>query len=106
REEFARRAAALRWDANQPAAQLLMPCSLLAPRRYGDRSTDLWTTFNVVQEHLLRGGDRYAGFIPAEPDAFFPTHYVTNTTRPVGSLSEGQKLNKALWTLAEDFSRN
>jgi len=106
REEFARRAAALRWDANQPVTRLLTADKLLAPRRYGDRATDLWTTFNVVQEHLLRGGDRYAGYIPAEPDALFPTHYVTNTTRPMGSLPKGQRVNKALWNLAEDFSRN
>ncbi len=74
--------------------------------RYGDRGTDLWTTFNVVQEHLLRGGMRYAGYIPAEANQVFPTHFVRNTTRPVAGLNEGQRLNKALWTLAEEFSRN
>ena len=79
---------------------------LLEPVRYGDRATDLWTTFNVVQEHLLRGGTRYAGYIPAEASAIFPTHFVRNTTRPVGGIQEAQKLNKALWTLADEFSRN
>jgi len=59
-----------------------------------------------VQEHLLRGGTRYAGYIPAEANAIFPTHFVRNTTRPVGGIQEAQKLNKAVWTLADEFSRN
>jgi hypothetical protein len=106
RQDFARRAVALRWDAEQTATRLVTPNKLLAPVRYGDRATDLWTTFNVVQEHLCRGGIRYAGHIPAVAGAVFPTHFVRNTTRPVVSLTEGQKLNKALWALAEEFSRN
>ena len=106
RREFARRAVALRWDATQPVTRLMPANRLLEPVRYGDRATDLWTTFNVIQEHLLRGGTRYAGYIPAEANAVFPTHFVRNTTRPVGGLHEAQKLNKQLWTLAEEFSRN
>lgn len=106
RQEFARRAMALRWDAEQTPTRLLMPYRLLEPARYDDRATDLWTTFNVVQERLCRGGIRYAGSVPAAAGAIFPTHFVRNTTRPVVSLTEGQKLNKALWTLAEEFSRN
>jgi hypothetical protein len=106
RHNFAARAAALRWDADQPVTRLLNPDQLLAPVRYGDRETDLWTTFNVVQERLCRGGLRYAGHIPAAPDVVFPTHYLSNTTRPVGGLTQGQQLNKALWALAEEFSRN
>lgn len=106
RQEFARRAISLRWDADDTATRLVTPHKLLAPVRYGDHATDLWTTFNVVQEHLCRGGVRYAGNVPAAPGAVFPTHFVRNTTRPVVSLLEGQKLNKALWALAEEFSRN
>ena len=49
RVEFARRAAGLRWDAEQPVMKLLSPEKLLTPVRYGDAATDLWTTFNVVQ---------------------------------------------------------
>lgn len=29
-----------------------------------------------------------------------------NRTRPIGGLSEGQKLNKALWSLASEFASN
>ena len=49
RVEFARRAAALRWDADQPVTKLLSPEKLLTPVRYGDAAIDLWTTFNVLQ---------------------------------------------------------
>ena len=106
RQEFARQAIALRWDPEQTATRLLTPDKLLAAVRYGDRATDLWTTFNVVQENLCRGGIRYAGHVPAAAGAIFPTHFVRNTTRAVASLTEGQKLNKALWGLAEAFSHN
>jgi hypothetical protein len=106
RQDFARRAIALRWDAEDNATRLVTPHKLLAPVRYGDHATDLWTTFNVVSEHLCRGGVRYAGHVPAAADAVFPTHFVRNTTRPVVSLTEGQRLNTQLWALAEEFSRN
>jgi hypothetical protein len=55
---------------------------------------------------LIRGGDRYAGLVPATPGDATPTQFMRNTTRAVGGLQEGQKLNKALWQLAEEFSRN
>lgn len=99
RIEFARRAATLRWETTQPVTRLLSPEKLLTPVRYGDAGTDLWTTFNVVQEHLLRGGDRYMGYTEG-------MGVRRNTTRPVGGISEGQKLNKSLWELAGEFAHN
>ncbi len=99
RVEFARRAAALRWDADQPVTKLLSPEKLLTPVRYGDAATDLWTTFNVIQEHLVRGGDRYLAYTDG-------MGIRRNRTRPVASLTEGQRINKALWTLAGEFVNN
>lgn len=99
RVEFARRAAALRWDATNPVMQALSPEKLLAPVRYGDAATDLWTTFNVVQEHLARGGDRYLSH-------FEGAGIRRNRTRPVAGLVESRNLNKALWTLAGEFANN
>jgi hypothetical protein len=99
RQEFARRASTLRWEAEQPVTRLLASGALLRPLRYGDDKRDLWTTFNVVQEHLVRGGDRYMGYTAG-------MGIRRNTTRPVASLVLGQKLNKGLWQLAEEFSRN
>ena len=99
RSQFARRAAALRWDEHETVRQFLMTDRLLEPVRYGDANTDLWTTFNVVQEHLLRGGDRYRSASPS-------SHIRRNTTRPVASLHEAQSLNKSLWSLAAEFANN
>ena len=64
------------------------------------------TTLNVVQERIYRGGLSYAGNVPAAANAVFPTHFLRNTTRPVTGLTAGQHCNKALWSLAEEFSRN
>ena len=99
RVEFARRAAALRWDADQPVMKLLSPEKLLTPVRYGDAATDLWTTFNVLQEHLVRGGDRYLAYTEG-------MGIRRNRTRPVSGLTEGQRLNKLLWNLASEFANN
>ncbi|ACB74500.1 DUF932 domain-containing protein [Opitutus terrae] len=99
RVEFGRRAAALRWDPEQPVGRALSPEKLLAPVRVGDAATDLWTTLNVVQEHLLRGGTRYVAVIIGSP-------LRQNTTRPVGGLQHAQLVNKQLWALAEEFARN
>lgn len=78
---------------------VLSPDKLLAPRRYGDAATDLWTTFNVVQEHLVKGGDAYLA--PSERRGMR-----RNRTRPLGGLAEGRRINKALWTLAGEFALN
>jgi hypothetical protein len=99
RVEFARRAAALRWDADQPVMKLLSAEKLLTPVRYGDAATDLWTTFNVIQEHLVRGGDRYLAYTDG-------MGIRRNRTRPVASLTEVQRINKALWSLASEFANN
>jgi hypothetical protein len=99
RGQFARQAAALRWDADQPVMKLLGPEKVLTPVRYGDAATDLWTTLNVVQEHLIRGGDRYMGYTAG-------MGIRRNRTRGVAGIGEGQKLNNALWTLASEFANN
>jgi hypothetical protein len=99
RVEFAHRAARLRWGADHPVMKFLSPEKFLTPIRYGDAATDLWTTFNVVQEHLVRGGDRYLGYTE-------DMGIRRNRTRAVAGLGEGQKLNKSLWTLAGEFAQN
>lgn len=97
--EFARRAFALRWDSNQTVAKFYQPDRLLTSVRYGDSAPDLWTVFNRVQEHLVKGGDRYMGFTEG-------AGFRRNRIRPVSGLNEGQRLNKSLWSLAEEFARN
>jgi hypothetical protein len=67
------------------------PRELLVPRRPEDRKPDLWTTVNVVQENVIKGGVR-------------GTSEKTGRrvkTRAVGSVAEDVRLNRALWTLTE-----
>jgi hypothetical protein len=84
REVFA--TAALELKANKA----ITPAQLLAPRRSEDRKPDLWTTASVIQEHVIRGGDRGRGSTGRRM-----------TTRPVKSVGEDLRLNRALWTLTE-----
>ena len=39
-----------------PEAAPIRPEKLLCERRYDDKGNDLWTTFNVVQENIMKGG--------------------------------------------------
>jgi hypothetical protein len=59
-------------------------------RRQADMGNDLWSTFNVAQENILRGG------------------FVNGTTRrKVRSISNIQKdidLNQQLWELASNYA--
>lgn len=88
----------LKFDATIPVD----PSQVLAPRRRGDDEANLWATFNVVEENLTKGGLRYV--VPAhrnEEGIAVPARRAR--TREVKSLREDTKLNKALWTLAEEL---
>jgi hypothetical protein len=89
-EAFAGAAAVARWGDEVQAD----PRSLLTARRYDDKGGDLWTTFNRVQENLVRGGVRGT---TAEGKR--------RRVRAVASVTEDTRLNKALWHLAEEFRR-
>lgn len=91
---FAEAAHTLRFaDAEGEVTTPIQPTQLLTPRRMGDQSKDLWTTFNVVQEHVIRGGLRGVG-----RDADGRPRRLT--TRAVNGIDQDVRLNKALWTLA------
>lgn len=88
---YAESAALLKWDENEIEVSAER---LLSPRRFPDSSTDLWTTFNVVQENLIRGGIRYRNSDSRR----------RNSTRPVNSVSENSRLNTSLWKLTEKMA--
>ena len=73
----------------------LPPEEVLKPRRSEDQKPDLWTTFNRVQESILKGGIQTTA----------PTGRRTRT-RPVKSVDRDIKLNKALWTLAAKLAES
>lgn len=72
--------------------------ALLAPRRHEDKGADLWTTFNVVQENMIRGGLRGHNI-----DERGRGRRVT--TRAVKGIDGNVKLNRALWTLTEQMGK-
>lgn len=82
-------------DASGEVATPIQPRQLLGIRRTVDISPDLWTTMNVIQENVIRGGLRG---VQIDPETRQRRRV---TTREVGGIDQDVKLNKALWTLTE-----
>ena len=82
---------------DEPEKASIQPHQLLDERRYDDKGNDLWTTFNVVQENVMRGGLK--GTTRGSNGRLRRT-----TTRPVKALDRNIKLNQALWFLTEKMA--
>ena len=65
---------------------------LLAPRRWQDESGDLWTTYQRIQENLIKGG------LYGRNAKGGRTH-----TRAIKGIDGDVKLNRALWVMAENM---
>lgn len=92
---FARSALVLRYGEGEGVAPPpVTEREVLRARRASDQSGDLWTTFNRVQENMVRGG------MPGRTATGKRT-----TTRPVTGIDQGLKLNRALWVLAEEMRK-
>ncbi|HAW2909063.1 TPA: DUF945 domain-containing protein [Escherichia coli] len=72
--------------------QPVTTAQILTPRRYEDRQDDLWTTYQRIQENLLKGG------LPGRTEKGKRTH-----TRAVNGIDGDVKLNGALWVMAESM---
>jgi hypothetical protein len=81
----------------EPENAPVLPEQLLSERRYDDKGHDLWTTFNVVQENVMRGGLK--GIKRADDGRSRRT-----TTRPVKAIDRNIQLNQALWYLTEKMA--
>ncbi|MFC4160740.1 DUF932 domain-containing protein [Chitinimonas lacunae] len=88
-EVFASAALELKYDLTDHPAPVTA-LQLLQPRRWDDDQADLWSTFNRVQEHLVKGGLDGRS-----------VHGRRQTTRPVHGIDQNVRLNRALWLLAE-----
>lgn len=91
---FASAAALLRFEPAEGEAAPVTPEQINRARRLDDRAPDLWTTFNRVQENVIRGGLRARTAAGAR-----------QSTRAVTGIDQDVKLNRALWTLAEEMRR-
>lgn len=91
-QAFARAALELRYDPQENMP--IEPGQLNEARRFEDRGSDLWRTFNRVQENMIQGGlsgrNANGGRM---------------TTRQITGVSENVRLNRALWTLTEEMAK-
>ncbi|HBR1151855.1 TPA: DUF945 domain-containing protein [Klebsiella pneumoniae] len=88
---FAKAALAYRFgEEHQPITE----SQVLMPRRWQDEKSDLWTTFNTLQENLTKGGlsGRSA-------------QGKRSRTRAVNGIDGDIKLNRALWVMAEELQQ-
>src|SRR5579872_1306910 len=87
RLDLAAQALTLRFPNDMDGA--MQPSQLLVPRRAQDVGNDLWRTFNVLQENVMRGG--------------LVRRSVSNRltrTRGIRAIREDVRLNSALWEMA------
>lgn len=70
------------------------PDQIIQPRRREDAGQSLWTTYNTIQENMIRGG-LHGQKRNAEG------RIRRSQTRPVNGIDQNVTLNRALWTLAE-----
>jgi hypothetical protein len=85
--DLATKAHALRYE---PTEQIIAPQHLLYTRRTADLHPDLYTTFNKIQENLIKGGIR------GTKDGH------VKTIRAINSVNELDRINRQLWNLAEE----
>lgn len=82
-------------DSEGKVTTPITAAQLLRPRRSADQGNDLWKTFNVVQENVIKGGlhgvQRDEGGLRLR----------AVSTRQVKGIDQDVKLNRAMWQLAE-----
>jgi hypothetical protein len=85
-------------DANGEITTPVKPAQLLRAQRREDVGNDLWKTFNIIQERVVRGGITAFG-----RDA--ENRRRRTTTREITGIDQNLRLNKALWLLAERMAQ-
>lgn len=101
-EDFANEAAKLRLGDEGEAFNVLRS---IEARRPEDRSNDLWTIFNRVQETVVRGGfrrDNREATNAWTGEGRRPARFVR--TRELSAVDTTNKLNKQVWDLAESYA--
>jgi hypothetical protein len=92
---FAESAHGLRFaDAEGKVTTPITPAQLLAPRRREDVGSDLWRTFNRLQENVIAGG---VSAVQRDADG---RRVRGISTRRINGIDQDVRLNRALWELA------
>ncbi|EPT4935903.1 DUF932 domain-containing protein, partial [Escherichia coli] len=68
------------------------PEQIITPRRLEDKQNDLWTTWQRVQENMIKGG--LSGRSASGKNT---------RTRGITGIDGDIRINKALWMIAEQF---
>jgi hypothetical protein len=87
--------AALNAAYDEPEKAPIFPDRLLTERRIDDKGKDLWTTYNVIQENLMKGGLHGRSKTTGKPQR----------TRKINSIDKDIKLNKMLWILTTEMAK-
>jgi hypothetical protein len=89
--DFLNRATHVRWE-KIPVPQTLNLSEFLVRDRPEDEGKSVWTTFNVIQEKFVRGGQKYT------------TPKGRNMTmKQLKNFNHINKINTGLWELAETY---
>jgi len=97
---FATRGVAYRWPTNGPEVNAQQ---LVTPLRVSDMNRSLWTTFNVVQERLVRGGFN-ASFARLDDQGNPTAERSTRRIRKITGIAANERINTSLWNLAESVA--
>lgn len=89
RVALAKAALRLRWEEDKNPVD---EHDLLQYRRRSDKEHDLWTTFNVIQENLIRGG--------MSLDKKTRRNYGAKKVKDIQSIDKEISINKNLWDLS------
>lgn len=84
---FASAAHEVMFQGKNPTIQ---PNQLLIARRAADKGDDLWTTFNRIQENVIKGGLRGQS-----------ARGRRSQTRGITSIHRDKTLNQSLWSMAD-----
>jgi len=87
----------LRYKSNSDVLKRIDYQELLTPLRKEDNANDLWTTYNKVQEHLIKG--IYQIMRPQNDE-------VLVNAKPLTNIKELIRVNSELWELTDTYSRN
>ncbi|MEM1083245.1 MAG: DUF932 domain-containing protein [Verrucomicrobiota bacterium] len=83
-----------RWGSIEKLPGDLTPSAFLCPRRKEDITPNLYTVTNVIQENILRGGQRYQNSETRR----------RGRVRAVGSVEVDRRVNVDLWAAAREIA--
>lgn len=92
-QALARAALSLRYDPTKQTPPIEAE-RLLRARRVDDQGSDLWSTFNRIQENMTKGGQQGAR-----------VNGRLRSTRAITGIDQNIAINRGLWTLAEEMAK-